>query len=61
MKSLNHHSIPKHIDCFDTKNSFCLIQEYPSLKPLTLDNEYTLEEIKKITISILNIITYLQQ
>ncbi|BAQ60295.1 serine/threonine kinase [Geminocystis sp. NIES-3708] len=61
LQSVNNNSIPDHLDCFETENGFCLVQKYPITKPLILTNEYTLEEIKKITISILNILVYLQK
>lgn len=61
LQSFSNDRIPNHLDCFETKNGFCLIQEYPITKPLSLSNQYTLEEIKKITISIVNILVYLQK
>ncbi|MBL1210387.1 protein kinase family protein [Geminocystis sp. GBBB08] len=61
LQSLNHQGIPHHLDYFKTEKGFCLIQEYPTaIKSLFSINQYTLEEIKKIAISTLNILVYLQ-
>ncbi len=61
LQSLNHDGIPHHIDCVESENGFYLVQEYPDVKPLTLINQWTLEELKKIAISSLNILVYLQK
>lgn len=61
LKSLNHQGIPQHLDCFELENSFCLVQEYPQNEAEISNKQWTLEEIKKIAISALDILTYLQQ
>lgn len=61
LQSLNHDGIPYHLDCFDSENEFYLVQEYPNTKPLISINQCTLEELKKIAISTLNILIYLQE
>lgn len=61
LQSLNHQGIPHHLDCFELENGFYLVQEYPSNKPQISTKQWTLEEIKKIAISALDILTYLQE
>ena len=61
LQSLEHQGIPHHLDCFQSENGFCLVQEYHPSEPLTSANQWTLEEIKKIAISALEILVYLQE
>lgn len=61
LRHLNHPSIPRYIDSFQTTTGFCLVQEYkqaPSLAQLQL---FKLEEIKQIAIAVLEVLAYLQQ
>ncbi|BAQ65937.1 protein kinase domain-containing protein [Geminocystis sp. NIES-3709] len=61
LQSLKHQGIPHHLDCFESQKGFCLVQEYPASKPQISTNQWTLEEIKKIALSALDILTYLQE
>lgn len=60
LRSLNHAGIPRYLDCFETKNSFCLLQEYKDAQPLSIPRSFTSDEIKQIAVSVLEILVYLQ-
>ncbi|HAJ61622.1 MAG TPA: hypothetical protein DCP31_22165 [Cyanobacteria bacterium UBA8543] len=59
LKGLNHPGIPRYLDSFKTTDSFCLIQEYKNAESLAVARNFTLEEIKKIAVSLLEILVYL--
>lgn len=60
LQQLNHPSIPKYIDSFETASGFCLVQEYKDAHPLTQPRYLKLDDIRKIAISVLEILIYLQ-
>lgn len=60
LQRLNHPSIPKYVDSFETGSGFCLVQEYKNASPLTQPRYFKLDEIRKIAISVLEILIYLQ-
>lgn len=60
LRSLNHPGIPRYLDCFETKNSFCLLQEYKDAQPLSVPRSFSTDEIKQIAVSLLEILVYLQ-
>jgi serine/threonine protein kinase len=62
LEQLDHPSIPKYLDSWETPTGFCLVQEYKS--GLTLANagrKFTLTQVKQIAINILEVLVYLQQ
>jgi uncharacterized protein YjbI with pentapeptide repeats len=61
LKSLNHPSIPRYLDSFETANGFCLVQEYKQAISLAQPRRFTPEEIKQIAIATLEVLVYLQQ
>ncbi|MGK7899190.1 MAG: serine/threonine protein kinase [Xenococcus sp. (in: cyanobacteria)] len=61
LKQLNHPRIPKYIDSFATDDGFCLVQEYKDAPSLAEVRTFTPTQIKTITLSILEILVYLQQ
>ncbi len=61
LQSLEHEGIPPYLDCFESNDDFYLVQKYPETKPLSIIKKWTLAQIKEITISILDIFTYLQE
>ena len=61
LRELNHPGIPPYLDCFQTPDGFCLVQEYKQAKYLAESNNFTPDEIKRIGISVLEILVYLQQ
>ncbi|MDJ0694686.1 pentapeptide repeat-containing protein [Mastigocoleus sp. MO_188.B34] len=61
LKQLNHPRIPRYLDSFETPEGFCLVQEYRNASSLEEKHSFTIEEIKKIAISVLEILVYLQE
>lgn len=61
LRQLNHPRIPHYLNCFETSQGFCLVQEYKKAVSLAEQYSFTPEEIKKIAISVLKILVYLQQ
>jgi len=60
LRQLNHPGILRYLDSFPTADGFCLVQEYKQLQPLTVARTWTLEQIKHIAVSVLEILVYLQ-
>ncbi|RAM53033.1 MAG: serine/threonine protein kinase [Hapalosiphonaceae cyanobacterium JJU2] len=60
LKGLNHTNIPKYLGAFPTLNGFCLVQEYIDAPSLAISRIFQPEEIKKIAIKLLEILSYLQ-
>ena len=61
LQQLNHPRIPRYLDSFETPEGFCLVQEYINSPSLEEKRTFKPEEIKKIAISVLEILVYLQQ
>ncbi|WP_339327859.1 serine/threonine-protein kinase [Anabaena catenula] len=61
LQQLNHPRIPRYIDCFEKPGFFCLILEYKDAPSLGLRRRFNPQEIKEISLSILEILVYLQQ
>src|ERR687886_2607462 len=61
LRELNHPRIPRYLDSFETKSGFCLVQEYKKALSLVVQRSFTPEEIKKIAVSVLEILVYLQK
>ncbi|MBD2202321.1 serine/threonine protein kinase [Calothrix sp. FACHB-1219] len=60
LQKLNHPRIPKYLAAFPTVNGFCLVQEYVNAPSLAVTRTFQPEDIKKIAIQVLEILTYLQ-
>jgi len=60
LKDLKHPGIPRYLGSFETKDGFCLVQEYKEARPLSEPRSFTPDEIKHIAISLLEILVYLQ-
>jgi serine/threonine protein kinase len=60
LQRLKHPRIPRYLDAFETKSGFCLVQEYKQAISLADKGQFNPEEIKKIAISVLEILEYLQ-
>ncbi len=60
LQQLNHPSIPKYINSFETASGFCLVQEYKNAPSLAQPRYFKLDRIRQIAISILEILIYLQ-
>ncbi|MBH8563191.1 serine/threonine protein kinase [Nostoc sp. CENA67] len=61
LRRLDHPRIPRYVDSFATPKSFYLVQEYKNAPSLGLQRNFNLEQIKQISLSILEILVYLQQ
>ncbi|GAB4543314.1 MAG: hypothetical protein Tsb0014_36780 [Pleurocapsa sp.] len=61
LQRLEHPSIPRYLDSFETESGFCLIQDYKKASTLSDYRPLTLVEIKKVIIQVLEILVYLQQ
>ena len=61
LKELNHPRIPHYIDSFETKDGFCLVQEFKDAPSLANLSNLSPENIKLIAISVLEILQDLQQ
>lgn len=61
LQQLNSPSIPKYLDSFETIDGFCLVQEYKDAPSLAKPQQFSLEEIEKIAIAVLEVLVYLQQ
>lgn len=60
LQSLDHPGIPRYLNSFQTKNGFCLVQEYKDAIPLSKVSSFNPEEIRQIAIAALQILSYLQ-
>lgn len=61
LQQLEHPRIPRYLDSFETKMGFCLVQEYKNALSLAVRRSFTPEDIKKIAVSVLEILVYLQK
>lgn len=61
LQKLNHPRIPCYLESFEQPGFFYLVQEYKNAPSLGIKRCLHPEEIKKIAISILDILVYLQQ
>jgi len=61
LQQLEHPRIPRYLDCFETPQGFCLVQEYKNALSLAVRRSFTLEDIKQIALSVLEILVYLQR
>lgn len=60
LQGLNHLGIPRYLDSFDAPIGFCIVQEYKDAQPLSIQRSFAPDEIKRIAVSILEILVYLQ-
>ncbi|MFB2972290.1 pentapeptide repeat-containing protein [Aerosakkonema sp. BLCC-F183] len=61
LRQLNHPSIPRYLDSFQTTAGFCLVQEYKQAPSLAQSRLFNVEEIKQIAAAVLEVLIYLQQ
>ncbi|NEO55588.1 MAG: protein kinase [Okeania sp. SIO3B5] len=61
LQQINHPSIPRYLDSFETENGFCLVQEYKNAPPLDPRQHWTVAEVKQIAQAVLEVLVYLQQ
>ena len=60
LRGLNHSGIPRYLDCFETPTGLCLVQEYKQARSLAELRSFDPNEVKKIAVSLLTILVYLQ-
>ncbi len=60
LRELDHPSIPRYLDSFQTASGFCMVQEYKKANSLATLRKLTPQQIKQIAISVLEILKYLQ-
>jgi serine/threonine protein kinase len=60
LRSLNHPGIPHYLDCFQTPDGFCMVQEYKDAECLATRRSFCPQEIKQIAVAVLEILVYLQ-
>lgn len=61
LRQLNHPSIPRYLDSFQTPTGFCIVQEYKQAPSLSQPRLFQPEEIKEIAFAVLEVLAYLQQ
>ena len=61
LQEINHPRIPQYLDSFETEDGFCMVQEYKNAPSLAAKKSFTLQEIREIIISILEILVDLQK
>jgi len=61
LQRLNHRSIPRYLNSFDTSTGFCLVQEYKNAPSLAKYGSFNSEGIQQIAIQCLEILVYLQR
>ncbi len=60
LRGLDHPSIPRYLDSFQTPAGFCMVQEYKDAPSLATPRQWKPQQIKQIAISVLEILHYLQ-
>ncbi len=61
LKGLEHKGIPAYIESFETDNGFCLVTKYIKSQTLAVMRSFGADQIKQITVQLLEILVYLQQ
>jgi serine/threonine protein kinase len=60
LQGLNHKGIPHYLGSFESKDGYCIVQEYKNAQTLSALHSYTPAQIKQIAVSVLEILVYLQ-
>lgn len=60
LRQLDHPRIPKYLDSFEIDSGFCLVQNYQNAPSLATRRPFSLEQIRQIALSVLEILVYLQ-
>lgn len=60
MQNLSDRGIPRYLGSFDSGEGICLVQEYIDAVPLTKLGRCSVEQVKAIATSVLEILKYLQ-
>jgi len=60
LRGLNYPGIPRYLNSFQTRDGFCMVQEYKHAISLAEMRSFSPDEIKRIAIASLEILAYLQ-
>ncbi len=60
LQGLDHPGIPHYLNCFETTDGFCIVQQYKNAQSLAIPRSFEPDEIKQIAIAVLDILVYLQ-
>ncbi|HIK11016.1 MAG TPA: serine/threonine protein kinase [Oscillatoriaceae cyanobacterium M33_DOE_052] len=60
LRALNHPGIPRYLNSFETKDGFCMVQEYKKAPSLAVKRSFAAAEVKQIAVEVLQILVYLQ-
>ncbi len=60
LRGLNYPGIPRYLNSFQTRDGFCMVQEYKHATSLAEMRSFSPDEIKRIAIASLEILAYLQ-
>lgn len=60
LKGLHHPGIPHYLDSIHTADGFCMVQEYKKAASLSIPRSFSPHDIRKIAVSVLEILIYLQ-
>ncbi|NES20193.1 MAG: serine/threonine protein kinase [Symploca sp. SIO3E6] len=61
LQNIQHPHIPRYLDSFQTPDGLCIVQEYIEAQSLAAPRRWNLQDIKKVALSVLRILTYLQR
>ncbi len=61
LQQLDHSSIPRYLDSFETPTGFCLVQEYKQAISLASPLQFTPQQVREIALAVLDVLVYLQQ
>ncbi|MBD2167359.1 serine/threonine protein kinase [Calothrix membranacea FACHB-236] len=61
LQQINHSRIPRYVDSFETSAGFYMLQEYKNAPSLVSQSNFQPEEIKKVAISVLEVLVNLQK
>ena len=61
LRNINHPNIPRYLDTFQTPDGLCIVQEYIEAQSLAVPRRWTPQNIKKVALSVLRILAYLQR
>jgi len=60
LRGLDHPGLCRYLNSFQTKDGFCLVQEYKNALPLSATRSFDFHEIEQIALALLEILVYLQ-
>ena len=61
LQAIHHPQVPRYLNCFETEDGFCLVQEYKDAPSLAERSHLTPEQVQQVAIALLDILADLQQ